>query len=519
VSTTADTLDYLALPATVDPDSPDGAAQASPVSVGSEVAGYYIESLLHHGGQAHTYLARRGGNAFALKVYYDGYQPLREALDILQRNECPFLAQLVETTVHAGRHVEVYLYYGSGTLADSENKATFIDSVVVPCLDEALAFLHRQGLVHGDVKPQNVFIAEDRSRVVLGDLGVATTMEHRPARRVRFRGTLEYAPYCRQQGDWISVEPAFDYGALGLTLVSAYTGVNLFEGLDADARNARWVEGFQLPPNTPLKARTLLLGLLEPRPEDRWGHERVQTWLAADKKPPARVGVIRPSQLPHRMRRLDFGFYDGAGVIVQSLEELDAAICKHWEGGLQLLDNMRLKAFLMQSEAGKDAYQKSREATRGEKPDLRLFRLLARLRADEPANTTLRYRSVAAADLAGFIQLIATSYTDDAGEFLTSGAFILYLEAIGLDPAAVEACRAAVNAASGQGAAQNLNAIFTRGSFSLAGKEVRDVTELVEILPTLDRSSILELATDENFLGWLYRNQCGEIADRVRRAK
>jgi hypothetical protein len=513
-----DTIDYFALANTTDPEAPD-AGRVEQSLVGAEISGFYLESELGRGGQGTLYLARRAGSSYVVKVYYPGYLPLAEAIELLSRNECEYLAELVATGAHEGQHYEIYPYYGSGSLADSPQRSQFLEVVVVPSLDKALHYLHRNGLIHADVKPANIFITEDRDKVVLGDLGVATTLEGRSARRMRFRGTLEFAPYCQHQGEWVSIEPAYDYGALGLTLVTAYTGVSLFAGLTLDERDARWLNDVALPPNIPPRARALIDGLVQRDPQLRWSHREVEQWYTPASSRTRRWNGVVSTSIPRRVRGLDFGFFDGVGLIPESLAELDDAIERHWDAGIALLDTDRLRVFLHQFESGRLAYANSREAIPGEAPDLRLYRLIATIRRDDPENRRIRYRGFTAADLTGLVEALEQPYDADLGEFLSSGCFVLYLEATGYDPAAVTRCRAAVTGNDGPSCVQNLRAMFGDSDFSVFGEPISDIDSLAALLPRLSWEQVTELAQNPAFHGWLYRNHCGEIADQLRRVQ
>ncbi|HEX3479479.1 MAG TPA: serine/threonine-protein kinase, partial [Kofleriaceae bacterium] len=90
----------------------------------------------------------------------------------------------------------------------------------------ALATIHAAGLVHGDVAPQNVLIAED-GRAVLVDLGLAAA--------AGARGTPAYMAPEAVAGD---VEPRSDLYGLGATVVRLVTGRPLFDAAPggSDAR-------------------------------------------------------------------------------------------------------------------------------------------------------------------------------------------------------------------------------------------------------------------------------------------
>ncbi|GAX79690.1 hypothetical protein CEUSTIGMA_g7131.t1 [Chlamydomonas eustigma] len=77
-----------------------------------------------------------------------------------------------------------YLKSGCGRLSEGKTKRM----ILIPVL-EALLYLHEQGVIHRDVKPENIFITSDAS-IKLGDFGLAIDIrEERPVTR---SGTLDY---------------------------------------------------------------------------------------------------------------------------------------------------------------------------------------------------------------------------------------------------------------------------------------------------------------------------------------
>jgi serine/threonine protein kinase len=89
---------------------------------------------------------------------------------------------------------------------------------------EALSALHDAGILHGDVKPDNLTVLPDET-VILTDLGFA----HRPGENAALirdgylLGTANYlAP--EQCEEWPSEEPASDLFSLGVSLFEMLTG-------------------------------------------------------------------------------------------------------------------------------------------------------------------------------------------------------------------------------------------------------------------------------------------------------
>jgi serine/threonine-protein kinase len=97
-------------------------------------------------------------------------------------------------------------------------------AVVRDCL-AALAALHREGIVHGDLKPSNIMLKRTGNAKMV-DLGSAIDLEQKPARRTC---TPTYAaPEVLEGGD---CTPRSDLASLGYVLIEMLSGAPTFSGL------------------------------------------------------------------------------------------------------------------------------------------------------------------------------------------------------------------------------------------------------------------------------------------------
>ena len=104
-----------------------------------------------------------------------------------------------------------------------------VDIVLQIC--DAVEFIHAQGIVHCDLKPQNVLILDDR-QVKITDFGIARDLSMAsPAQRVRVWGTPYYASPELITGKPIT--PASDVYAIGLIFYEMLAGARPFEGQNA----------------------------------------------------------------------------------------------------------------------------------------------------------------------------------------------------------------------------------------------------------------------------------------------
>ena len=136
---------------------------------------------------------------------------------------------------------------------------------------DALAYCHSRGVIHRDIKPQNVIIRPD-GQAVLVDFGLVKLWDPRDPRTrtvVRGMGTPEYAP--PEQWGMGHTDPRSDLYSLGATLYYALTGQAPATATDRTARPALFI-----PPrrfNLSLRPQTeaAILKAMELAQDARWG--------------------------------------------------------------------------------------------------------------------------------------------------------------------------------------------------------------------------------------------------------
>jgi serine/threonine protein kinase len=95
----------------------------------------------------------------------------------------------------------------------------------------ALDRVHSARVVHGDISPDNVLVADDASAAVLVDFGLASAPDHPRAAGPAFRGTLPYAAPEVARGE--PFDAAADRFALAASLAHAALGFPPREGPEA----------------------------------------------------------------------------------------------------------------------------------------------------------------------------------------------------------------------------------------------------------------------------------------------
>ena len=219
------------------------------------------------------------------------------------------------------------------TLAELEADGCLSDRDVLRiglALADALAHAHARGVVHRDVKPQNVIVpdatSEDlddedswRSAAKLADFGVASLAGDEPLTQTGdVVGTLAYMAPEQAAGD--AVDARADVYAFALVLYEALTGVNPVRAASPAATARRL--GTVLPPlrrqrrDLPSELAAAIDAALDPRPDRRPGLSLLAEVLA-DGLPavPDRGGYVAAHPLEGEARRSPRGVTRVAGAL------------------------------------------------------------------------------------------------------------------------------------------------------------------------------------------------------------
>ena len=157
-------------------------------NIGENVGPYRIMEQLGQGGMASVYKAYHASldRYVALKVLHPAFHQdqtfktrfQREAR-VVARLEHPNIVPIYDYSEHESRPFLVMKYIEGDTLKARLNQGPLtseeIEQVVIS-VGSALAYAHKQGILHRDVKPSNVMIAKDGT-MYLADFGLARIAE------------------------------------------------------------------------------------------------------------------------------------------------------------------------------------------------------------------------------------------------------------------------------------------------------------------------------------------------------
>ncbi len=248
----------------------------------THIGRYQVKSLLGRGGMGAVYLAEDPNlkRQVVIKIVHEGGRHYAHAMERFQR-EAEISARLNHPniiTVHdVGEDSDhgpfIAMEYVKGTsLARLIHESGFPVETLLHVLTQTsrgLMAASNAGIVHRDVKPENILVGSD-GRVKLTDFGVARTHDSRQLTTVGgIIGTPSYfAPELLQDAE---ASPATDCYALAVTAFEGVTGTLPFLGDSVASTLLRIVnEPPIIPPGMSLKMRTVFLKAFAKKPRARF---------------------------------------------------------------------------------------------------------------------------------------------------------------------------------------------------------------------------------------------------------
>ena len=260
-----------------------------------QIPGYQIERELGQGGMAIVYLALQESlhRHIALKVIKPvlttdeefAQRFMREGRIIAQLSD-PHIVTVYDIASHEGTYYLSMEYLSGGTLQQRIRKGLPLPEAlsIAQAIAGALHYAHRRGIIHRDIKPQNILFREN-GQAVLTDFGIAKTLG---ANTIMTRtglslGTPRYMSPEQIRGQ--NVDARADLYSFGVLFYEMLTGNVPYNAEDSFALAMMHVTATipTLPP--PLsRFQPLLNKLLDKDPEQRFqsGEEIIDAITASD---------------------------------------------------------------------------------------------------------------------------------------------------------------------------------------------------------------------------------------------
>lgn len=260
---------------------------------------YRILKRLGSGGMAHVYYAlhERLQRPLVIKVLHSQLaaepemrERFRREAEAAARLVHPHICGIVDYGVADETVFCVMPYLAGGSLADRLSRERTIPAeqaaVITAQVACALDFAHRRGVIHRDVKPDNILFDEEGHALVT-DFGIATARFHaRLTGTGRAMGTPHYMS--PEQATGKMVDGRSDLYGLGIVLYESLLGFPPFDGTDAYSVSYKQVHEAPVSPEVvnpqlPAELTAIVMRCLQKKPGDRYqrGFELADALLAA----------------------------------------------------------------------------------------------------------------------------------------------------------------------------------------------------------------------------------------------
>jgi len=331
---------------------------------------YEIERKLGRGGMATVYLARdpKHDRLIAIKVLHNeltarvGGERFVWEIRLTARLQHPHVLGLLDSGVFdqdagtlAGRPYYVMPYVDGESLRDRlarQGALPLPDAVrVLREVADALSYAHDQGVVHCDIKPENILLT--RGHAVVADFGIAkaiaaassgdngaessTTIAHTQSGTLA--GTPGYmAP--EQAGVWTDVDHRADLYAWGVVAYESLTGHHPFgdRRSEAESPSGQTVEPLRpirdVTPSVPPSLGALVMRCLAKATSQRPG-SAAEIVAALDATPVGTQVQTPPFRVSHRTQRIALAAL--AILLVLMAEILFTMRARHMAAGRQTL--------------------------------------------------------------------------------------------------------------------------------------------------------------------------------------
>lgn len=276
-------------------------------------------------------------------------------LDGMSANEDAHILPLLDhgtTNINGKDHyVEIYPFCEGGDLGRRKGQIPYeeLKNEVIPALNQALHYFHSAGLVHRDVKPDNLY--KYNGKVVIGDFGITCDLREDGFATDKYKtGTLGYyAPELMSQ----AAIRSSDYYSFGQTIWTLYSGEMMYRNVlrrykEYGIEEQRNQVNFAMLSNTYYGLdeisksdeffEVLIRGLLQYDPSHRFDYDKVKRWLSGDKSVAHEIADFDAAKTFTRSFRL-FGneCWDDDDVVNM--------LCSHWDDAINALYNGMLKDF------------------------------------------------------------------------------------------------------------------------------------------------------------------------------
>ena len=258
-------------------------AAGEQITVGGKT--YTVEQVLGSGTEGELYVVSSGKKRCALKLCHQGYKPNDKVLRKLRNLKGK---GYVVDTLEWGDDYELMEYIPGGSAAEAglKGNAQAILTIVAK-VAMTLDRMHREGVLHKDVKPANILITNPQTwDCVLCDFGISDLLTDRGTCITNQVRTPIYAApeiytdtVTLPEGIFIELSAKADFYALGMTILSLWMGEGAFLAKEAELAIDKKKGRIAIPADMPDKLARICRGLLIGNPDKRWDWPEIEATI------------------------------------------------------------------------------------------------------------------------------------------------------------------------------------------------------------------------------------------------
>ncbi|MDR1756115.1 MAG: protein kinase [Culturomica sp.] len=266
-----------------------------------------VKTISEGTGEAQIFLVESQGRRFALKLYYVGIfpPPNHDIMEIIKKSAGTGL--LVATLEHGiwtnpqtqeKRDYELMEFCAGGSLDQLKinGDEKLLSEIALRCA-AALDFLHKQQVIHRDVKPANFFFRKESRELAdlaLADFGISiqadkngkltisADMHSKQQLRTPIYTAPEYYDFSNVIDGKIQISNKMDFFSLGMMLLTLWDGEEIFRMSEYELNSLKKSGKLPYPKNMGERTLQLIKALTLADPNTRADLEKIARWAKGE---------------------------------------------------------------------------------------------------------------------------------------------------------------------------------------------------------------------------------------------
>ena len=340
--------------------------------------GYEVIKKLGAGGMATVYLAREKAldRQVAIKLLPKAFSRdagfvsrFKNEAQVAANLEHPHIVRIYQISEQADLVYFVMSFVPGGSVTDriKEQEMIPLDDLIQWAIDacSALAYGHERGVIHRDLKPDNIMI-DKNNRVVLMDYGIAKAGEGTGLTQAgSVIGTPQYMS--PEQARGLPLDARSDIYSMGIVLYQMATGELPFQATDAASLMYMHVHETPEPPDArnadiPEWLKNIILKCLAKNPVDRFASADELKAALSEKYSP-KITVTPMAERDRKKRRIALVMTAAAVVVIA----IAAVLFFRWQAGQREIEE---QARIQQQQQEREQARQDAEASAAEKDDM-----------------------------------------------------------------------------------------------------------------------------------------------------